>query len=45
MTLSMIFKFKIDREEALYKETNFVKECETEKKIMVDKYERIVSEL
>ena len=33
------------KEEALFKETNFVREMESEKRLMVDKYERIINDL
>jgi hypothetical protein len=35
----------IVREEALFKESNFVREMENEKRIMVDKYEKLINDL
>jgi hypothetical protein len=37
--------FVMARESQIFKEGNLIRECENERKMIVDKYERIVSEL
>ena len=45
MTKHQFIKFNKIREEALQKESNYVKDSENDKKALISKYEKLINEL